>query len=236
MREERVDVGGAHLWTARSGSGRPLMLCAGGPGCCDYYDPVAPLIEAAAEVLRHEQRGCGRSDAGATYDLATTLADLDALRAHFGFERWSVGGHSWGADLALAYALEFPGRVDALLYVCGKGIHDDRSWHATYHEGRGTEREPDYAFPPNREVNAQLNADWKRYLKRPDLLARIAALDVPALCMAAGRDIRPHWPIEQLANLLPRARFALLPDAAHVPWLTHAPEFSKVVREFLEAA
>ena len=43
-------------------------------------------------------------------------------------------GHSWGAGLALAYAVRFPTRTIAVLHIAGTGI-DDR-WHAEYHENR----------------------------------------------------------------------------------------------------
>ena len=43
-------------------------------------------------------------------------------------------GHSWGAQLALAYALAHPGRVDASIYVSGTGIGPDADWHPAYQE------------------------------------------------------------------------------------------------------
>ena len=68
---------------------------AGGRECLTTY----------AQVIRFEARGCGRSSAVPPYTIATCLADLEAIRQHYGVVRWIVGGHSAGADLALAYAL-----------------------------------------------------------------------------------------------------------------------------------
>jgi proline iminopeptidase len=39
------------------------------------------------------------------YTIETCLTDLESVRAHYGIDRWIIGGHSWGADLALIYAL-----------------------------------------------------------------------------------------------------------------------------------
>ena len=108
--EEKVLLNGVQLWTIRQGEGVPVMLGSGGPGCCDYLSPVAEMIDDLVHVYRWEQRGCGRSEAKPPYDLATCIADLEGLRNHFGFERWIIGGHSWGADLSLAYAIEHPER------------------------------------------------------------------------------------------------------------------------------
>ena len=39
MTEQFVDSGGAKLWTISAGNGVPIVLCNGGPGCCDYLAP-----------------------------------------------------------------------------------------------------------------------------------------------------------------------------------------------------
>jgi len=62
----------------------------------------------------------GRSVRDGRYDLETNLADIDALRQALGHERWSVGGHSAGAFYALAYALKFPDRVEAVIDLAGQ--------------------------------------------------------------------------------------------------------------------
>ena len=136
--EQLVQVNGVRLWTARQGSGPPLALIHGGPGLWDYFDELAALIDDRVEVHRYDQRGGGRSQHQPPYDVATFVADLDALRVHWGHERWIVAGHSWGADLALAYAAEHPGRVTALLHIGGTGIIDD--WHDEYHENADARR------------------------------------------------------------------------------------------------
>jgi proline iminopeptidase len=42
-------------------------------------------------------------------------------------------GHSWGALLALRYALEHPERVNRLIYVSGTGIDPEHTWKPTFH-------------------------------------------------------------------------------------------------------
>ncbi|WP_433472996.1 alpha/beta fold hydrolase [Spirillospora sp. CA-142024] len=41
-------------------------------------------------------------------------------------------GHSWGAQLALLYALEHSERLDGLVYVSGTGIDQNATWHPEY--------------------------------------------------------------------------------------------------------
>jgi proline iminopeptidase len=129
--EEHIVIRGARLWTARQGVGPPLVLLHGGPGLWDYFEDLAAMLDDVAEVLRYDQRGSGRSERVPPYDVATFVADLDSLRTHWGFDRWIVAGHSWGASLGLAYAVAHPDRVSAIVHIDGTGLIDD--WHAEYH-------------------------------------------------------------------------------------------------------
>jgi proline iminopeptidase len=113
---------GCRLWAADSGPGQPLVLCHGGPGLWDMFDTLTPLLTDDTRAIRWDQRGCGRSDRRGPYSLARSTADLDAVRAHFGLGQMAVLGHSWGATLALRYALDYPGRVSALVYASGTGL------------------------------------------------------------------------------------------------------------------
>jgi proline iminopeptidase len=113
---------GCRLWSAQTGQGTPLVLCHGGPGLWDMFDTLAPLLAGHARLVRWDQRGCGRSERRGPYSLARSVADLDAIRSHLGLGQMMLLGHSWGATLALRYALDHPSRVSALVYVSGTGL------------------------------------------------------------------------------------------------------------------
>ena len=104
------------------------------PGGYDYLGPVADIVTDLCWVVRYDQRGSGRSQPISPYDVSTFVDDLEGLRKHFNFERWIVGGHSWGAGLALAYAVRFPARAIAILHIAGTGI--DPRWHEEYSKNR----------------------------------------------------------------------------------------------------
>jgi len=146
MIQELVPIGdGCSLWTQATGAGEPMVLCHGGPGLWDYLRPLAQLAGPRWRVHRYDQRGCGRSGHRGEWTLDQFIADLDALRAHFGYQRWVVGGHSFGADLALRYALRYPHRVTAVVYICGTGL--EWSTHSSAHKAaaraRRSKREQD---------------------------------------------------------------------------------------------
>ncbi|GAA4262761.1 alpha/beta fold hydrolase [Dactylosporangium darangshiense] len=123
---------GCRLWTDQIGHGPALVLCHGGPGLWDYLDDVAGLLAAAARTIRWDQRGCGRSQRHGPYTVGRFVADLDAVRDRAAGPRMAMLGHSWGAHLALQYAIEHPDRVSRLVYVSGTGIDPERGWHPDY--------------------------------------------------------------------------------------------------------
>ncbi|ELS56750.1 alpha/beta fold hydrolase [Streptomyces viridochromogenes] len=124
---------GVRLWASASGRGEPLVLCHGGPGLWDMFEDVAALLGDLATTVRWDQRGCGRSERCAgPWTTDRFVADLEAVRGHFGLERTALLGHSWGAQLALAHALAHPERVSALVYVAGTGIGPAADWHPAY--------------------------------------------------------------------------------------------------------
>jgi proline iminopeptidase len=123
---------GCRLWTTRTGTGHPLVLCHGGPGFWDTFGDLAGLLGDVAAVHRWDQRGCGRSDRRGPYTVDRALADLDVVLDHHGLARTALLGHSWGAELALRYALARPDRVTRLIYVSGIGVDPEQTWHDDY--------------------------------------------------------------------------------------------------------
>lgn len=125
---------GTRLWATRGGAGTPVVCCHGGPGLWDFLGDLAGLLSDRATVYRWDQRGCGRSQRSGPYSVARSVADLEAVRRHFGLERMALLGHSYGAQLALQYALDHPERVSRLVYVSGSGIDDRDTWRSVYQQ------------------------------------------------------------------------------------------------------
>ena len=123
---------GCQLWTAQAGHGDPLLFCHGGPGLWDTFDDLAAMFAGTVRTIRWDQRGCGRSQHHGAHSVARSIRDLDAVRHQLAGPRAALLGHSWGAHLALRYAIEHPDRVSHLIYVSGTGIDRNREWHADY--------------------------------------------------------------------------------------------------------
>jgi proline iminopeptidase len=142
-------------------------------------------------------------------------------------------GHSWGADLALAYALQNPAAVAAVVGLAGGRIHNDRAWHAAYEQNRHKEDMPAATAAPNLDVNKELNDDWRAFCRTPDLLMRLSRLQTRCLFVTAEHDIRPSWPTQQLGQLLPSAKYLSLPGADHLLWRDNPAGLAHILRDFL---
>jgi proline iminopeptidase len=203
-----------------------VIFCNGGPGCDDYLGEVSAMLEDRHQVIRFEPRGCGRSDFDGRYDLQTTLEDLDFIRLQYGISKMLLVGHSAGVDVALAYVLRYADHVQGLIGLAGGRMVNDRDWHSIYKHNLALHGE-DYGgkvFIADVDVNPMGNQSWKEFIKQPDLLNRIARIDCPVAFINAGDDIRPNWPTQQLANLIPKAQYHEIEGARHCIWLTHPKE------------
>ncbi|MFC4119370.1 alpha/beta fold hydrolase [Nonomuraea zeae] len=143
---------GVSLWAVRTGEGCPVVFCHGGPGLWDTLEDVAGPLSGVAAVHRWDQRGCGRSQRTGPYSMARTMADLDAVRRHFGLSDMVLLGHSWGAQLALRYTLDHPEHVRGLIYVAGTGIDPGAPWRDEY----------------GRNLRARLGGDLERWSELND--------------------------------------------------------------------
>ena len=128
--------------------------------------------------------------------MARFVADLDELRAHLGVEQWIVGGHSWGATLALQYAFAHPATTRAVVYISGVGI--GRAWNAAYHEEADRRRTSD-----ERRRHAQLAA----------LVSRSAAEEHEYRVLTWLPDYAPGPRARVLAAELAGAPFSINTDA-----------------------
>lgn len=114
-----VTVNDIDLHYDTMGSGIPLIAVHGGPGMSDnrgYVQWLAPLTDTC-QVVSYDLRGCGRSSNSpdGSYSHQDFVADLDALRAHLGFDRFALLGTSYGGFVSLEYALAHGDRLTHLI-------------------------------------------------------------------------------------------------------------------------
>ena len=114
------DIRGVQLFERRIGSGPPAVVLHGGPGA--HHDYLLPGFDALVDgrtLIYYDQRGGGQSAVPREVPVGweEQVADLEALRALWQIDRIPLVGYSWGALLALLYAIAHPDRVERLVLV-----------------------------------------------------------------------------------------------------------------------
>ena len=163
--EGRITVEQGHTIAYRTyGTGtRTLVGLHGGPGPSSAY--IARLNEVLGDDMRlvlYDQLGSGDSDwpdDPSLWQVQRFINELETVRTALDLGVVSLYGQSWGGMLALAYTLQYPANVEALVlsntYANGTAylldISDHRvslgaARHAAMlrHEGAGTLDDPEY--------------------------------------------------------------------------------------------
>ena len=216
---------GVVLHAASGGEGPDVVVLSGGPGCVHYLadESIAP---AGFRCWFPDPRGVGVSGGG-PHSMALAVADLEALRRAIGAEQWIVLGHSWGSDLAVRYALDHPDHVRGVVGIAGHGLHRDQEWSAAYEAGNARQIPMPIEWVP--EVYSALRASFTEWIHEPELWRQLADSPVPMTFIAPGDDFRPTWPLQQLAALVPRGAFEVVPGTGHDFWSTDPPPVARRV-------
>lgn len=107
-----VKIGPAKLYYETAGHGAAVVLLHAGVADRRMWDDQFLALAQSYRVIRYDRRGFGRSESAAAPfshhgDLAALLTALDVEQAH-------LVGCSQGGEIALDFALAYPGRVLSL--------------------------------------------------------------------------------------------------------------------------
>ncbi|MET9659468.1 alpha/beta fold hydrolase [Streptomyces sp. NPDC006510] len=239
------------------GDAPPLVLLAGGGSTSTVWYAQAAHLGRAHRVHAVDLIGDpGRSVAGERpiRTVADLTAWLDRVLDGLGADRTALGGHSYGAWIALHYALYAPHRVRKLVLVdptqCFVGYRPGYLLHALPMLIRPDAKRT-RAFLAWETGGAALDPAWLRLRDsaagfpsaRPVTGPRpapeaLGGLDVPTLILLAGRG-RAHDPARVAAGaarLLPQATTATIPGATHHMLPLHGPtadELNRRIADFI---
>jgi pimeloyl-ACP methyl ester carboxylesterase len=237
-----VPVDGADIYYATYGSGSPVILLHGGLGNSDHWANQVPALAAHYDVIAIDSRGQGRSTrtrAPISYD--TMARDVLAVMDKLGVAKASLVGWSDGGEVALKLAIAHPERVDHLFVF---GVNYD----ANGSKPRGNQRSATFAA-----YAAKSRADYTRMSKTPrqfdelvDWLLpvwrnpmgftkdQLRTIQAPTLVADGDHDeVIVLAQVEEMAQLIPHAKLAVLKDTSHFALWQAPAEFTKLLLEFL---
>jgi 3-oxoadipate enol-lactonase len=157
-------------------------------------------------------------------DLVEACEVLDDLE---GDELLDLCGLSWGALVALRYALERPERVQSLTVTAAFAslpLHLRALQSVMSLAVRVVPRAPHELARPMREG------------ARFDVRDRLGSLHAPTLVLCGERDRLNLSLSRRLAAAIPDARFEVVPAAGHVANVDNPDAFNQLLAEFLPPA
>jgi proline iminopeptidase len=186
-----LDTGDGHqvYWECCGNpAGKPALFLHGGPGSGCSVGQRRFFNPGLYRVVLFDQRGSGRSrpladEPGADLRTNTTahlIADIEALRAMHGVDRWTILGLSWGTTLGLAYAQAHPHRVNALVLGFVTTTSRREVQWITEDVGR--------IFPQEWDRFADAVPDRLRHLRLVDAYAAMLADPDPRVHDSAARE------------------------------------------------
>lgn len=217
-----------HLVELGPSCGGPVVMLHGlfTGSAASWYFTAAPAIARTRPVRLIDWRGHGLSECTPTgYDSATMVADLNELTCDL--PPFAIAGHSYGAVVAVWFALAHPGRVTRLALV-----------------------EPPFSPAPDRAVDlirvpARCPRSTRMLLERTSVLHDLAAeppiteselgrlTGLPVLSVTGTRS--PFRATAQLiGRALPGARQHLL-GGGHDLHISAKARLTPLLREFLAA-
>ncbi len=118
---EILEVNGTRIHAVVEGEGPAVILIHGASGNLrDFTFDLAPRLARRYRVIAFDRPGHGHSDAlPEAASPGQQAALLDAAAAQLGVRRAVIVGHSYGGAVAMAWALERPGRVAAVVSLAG---------------------------------------------------------------------------------------------------------------------
>jgi pimeloyl-ACP methyl ester carboxylesterase len=220
VRREGVTLRGETL-----GDGPPIVLLHGLSATRrNVVQGSSHLAKRGYRLIAYDARGHGASSGASSYAYPDLVEDLEAVLEHLRVERAALVGSSMGAATGMAFALEQPERVAALVQITPayagepRAGEDEAGWErlASELEAGGVPAFVEEALPsrlPERWHEVTRTAIRQRMERHEDLasvsaalrqiprsaawqgLGRLEELDVPVLIVASRDEVDPMHPL-----------------------------------------
>ncbi|MBR6309359.1 MAG: alpha/beta hydrolase [Lachnospiraceae bacterium] len=220
------------LYFQEKGTGELLILLHGNGESSDYFCNQIEYFGKNYHVVALDTRGHGKSPRGeAPFTIAQFAEDLHDFMVDHGFSKAIVLGFSDGANIAMKFAIKYPGMVKALILNGGnlnaKGVK--RSTQLPIELGykiasRFADKSPD----------AKKNAEMLGLMVNdpniePTELAQITA---PTLVICGTNDMIKESHTRGIADNIQDSKLAII-KGNHFVANKNPKEFNRAVEEFL---
>lgn len=200
-----------HLYYTEKGQGKPLILLHGNGEDGSYFESQMDYFSQTRRVIAVDTRGHGRSPRGtAPFTIRQFAEDLRGFMEEMGMEKADLLGFSDGGNIALIFALRYPGKVDRLilnganLWSGGVKLSVQIPIILGYYIAN---------FFGHFSGKARTNAELLRLMvKDPDIKAEeLRSIQSPTLVIAGERDMIREEHTRLIAAEIPGAELRIIP-------------------------
>jgi proline iminopeptidase len=119
---DSIQLSNASLYYEIKGEGLPILLLSGGPGLSsNQLSTLRDSLSQKHKCILFDQRGTGRSHTSpldsTTINLKQSVQDISSLLKKLKIDRVTIVGHSWGAMLAVNFAITHPAQIYKLVLI-----------------------------------------------------------------------------------------------------------------------
>jgi proline iminopeptidase len=244
-------------------SATPVIVANGGPGLSHIYmiqNDVWTRVSKGRQVVFYDQRGTGKSvrvKVGASQKVDAQVADLEAVRAKFTFQKFSLVGDSYGGFLAMAYAAAHPEHIEKLIlsdsaapalknivHVLPQVFPDMMERNPDAQEQMRNhfrklfyseeKRDAYLAGAKDLGYSPQVGAAVNQAVAKVDLTAELPKFAFPTLVITGRYDMNvaplTAW---NIYKAIPGAKFVVFAKSGHLPSYEEPDKYLQVVEEFL---
>ena len=164
------------------GHGRDIVLLHGLASNAVFWDLCAPFLQKQLRVLALDQRGHGSSaqtDDG--YDFPTVSGDIAGFIKALNLNAPILVGHSWGGNVAMQVAADYPDLLSGLVCIDGGTIEPSASAGATWEKTEQALAPPHF---PSRKVQ------WDQMVQRNQGRADVQWNDGGLAFLKANFDVQ----------------------------------------------
>ena len=249
----RARLNGIEIDYEASGRGPAVLLSHGYSATRRMWDAQHQALGGRYRVVSWSMRGHGETESPADparYSAALTVGDMRALLGQLGVEHAVIGGLSLGGYVSLAFYLEHPEMVRALV-ICDSGpgyrSPDAReAWNARAREraaaletrgldALGRSREVREAVALHRSAQGLAHAARGMLAQEGSrVIDGLTSVRVPTLIIVGDQDQPFLAPCEYMAKKIPGARLEVIRGAGHSSNLDQPEAFNRVLLDFLD--
>jgi proline iminopeptidase len=241
----------------------PVIVANGGPGLSHIYmiqNDVWIRLAKGRQIVFYDQRGTGKSTRikpGASQDIDAQIADLEAIRSKFNFQKFDLVGDSYGGFLAMAYSAAHPEHIDKLILsdsapplmknivrvlaqvfpdMMERSPDPQQQMRNHFRMLFYSEEKRDAYLAGAKDLGyaPQVGAAVSRAIAKVDLTAHLPKFAFPTMVVTGRYDMNvaplTAW---NIYKAIPGAKFVVFAKSGHLPSYEEPDKYVQVVDAFL---